>query len=348
MLFPSSRPFRIGLFLACGGTAACIERDKEDTGARPPDSADSGEVPPFDCADATFFGDQSEHADAGVVIGRVVSPSGAIPVVGVELHFAGLPDWTLSAEHGCFRIELPAGDTTLEGDKGRYGVRSDFTVEAGEVVDLGDLALDAGGLRVAVIAGNYDSVEVLLTNLGIPYDTFAETEDLISSSSLLEGYDAVFANCGSVTSRTSSRSFSAEDLDRLGAWVRAGGTLYASDHEWRLFEGAIPEALTFGETEAEVLRGEAGTVRGGILSRDVVQLVGQNELDITFDLPGWAVVDAADQAEVVVEALIDGTTRPLAAIHRTDPGRAVFTSFHNDHQATQEMQLVLYELILSL
>lgn len=336
------------LCVVCLAPAACIDRDKTDSGSEPDGTTSTGSESTFDCADATFFGDQAEHAESGLVVGRVVSPSSAIPVAGAELTFAGLTDWTLSAEQGCFSIELPAGDATLAGHKGRYGLEHTFTVTAGERVDLGDLSLDTGDLRVAVIDGNYDSVEVLLTNLGIPYDSFAETEDLISSTMMLDSYDAIFANCGSITSRTPSRSFSTEDLDRLGQWVRAGGTLYASDLEWHLFEGAVPEALTFGETELDVIRGETGTVRAQILSRDVVQLLGHDQTDITFDLPGWAVVDAAEEAEVVVEASIDGAIRPLAAIHRTDPGRAVFTSFHNDHQATQDMQLILYELILSL
>lgn len=171
---------------------------------------------------------------------------------------------------------------------------------------------------------------------------------MLGNGAVLAGYDAVFANCGSSVSVDPNEDFSEDDLARVRTWIEGGGTLYASDLEYHLFDGAVPEALDFAESQSRVLRGETGTVRATVLDRDVVQLLGSEHTDITFDLPAWAVIDGGGEAQVVVEGEIDGRTRPMAALHRFGEGRAVFTSFHNDSQATQDMQTILYELILAL
>lgn len=43
-----------------------------------------------------------------------------------------------------------------------------------------------------------------------------------------------------------------------------------------------------------------------------------------------------------------GGTHPLAAIHFPGGGRMIYTSFHNEQQITSDMELILYELLLSL
>lgn len=327
---------------ACGFLWPYPETD--DTG----DAADTGSAPAtFDCRDATFFGDQPAYDHAGTLVGSVASPSGEIPVAGAELTVDGEAAWAVSTEAGCFTLDLPAGSHRIEVEKGRYHTSFEVNIEAGADTDVGAVPLDTGDLRVAVIDGSYDSVELLLTHIGLPYDSFARTEDVIGSDAVLGRYDAIFANCGSETSRSNTDAFTDTQFARVRDWVEDGGTLYASDLEWELFEGVAPEALAFA-APGDVLRGEMGVFDARVLSRDVVQLLGHEHIDITFDLPAWAVIEGGGEAEVVVEATVDGQTRPLAALHRMGDGRAVFTSFHNDHQATRDMQTVLYELILAL
>jgi hypothetical protein len=321
--------------------------DKAGNGTDEP-TPDDADADAFDCADATFLGDQPDYADAGTVKGSVRSPSGDIPVAGAEVSVDGESIWAQSAELGCFHLDLPPGLHTLRIDKGRYTADVEVDVTEGGLVDLGALPLDSGGLRVAVIEGEYDSVEVLLGHIGLEFDRYAHPDDVLGDRAVLDGYDAVFANCGSEVSRDPNAEFEPLQLARLRAWIDEGGTLYASDQEYALFAGTVPEALSFSDAPVDVLRGEIGTVEATVLNRDVVQLLGTDRTDISFDLPAWAVIEGEGEAQVVVEGRVDGQTHPLAALHRLGEGRAVFTSFHNDAQATQDMQIILYELILAL
>lgn len=308
----------------------------------------SEEAASFDCTDATFLGEQPEYPDAGRVVGSVRSPSGEIPVAGATVTVDGQDAWAVSAEAGCFHLALPPGAHTLHVEKGRYTVALDVQISEGDTRSLDEVLLDDGGLRVAVIEGSYDSVEILLGHIGLEFDYYEHPDDVLGDRAVLDGYDAVFANCGSEVGRDPHADFAPEQLARLRSWIAEGGTLYASDLEYGLIAGAVPEALDFSSDPARVLRGEVGTVEATVLNRDVVQLLGSERTDITFDLPAWAVAESAGEAQVVVEGRVDGQTRPLAALHRMGEGRAVFTSFHNDAQATADMRLILYELILAL
>lgn len=315
-----------------------------------PTDADSGSetADSFSCLDATFFGNQPEYNGAGTIYGRIASPSGEVPVAGAEILIADQEAWAISAEGGCFFLTLPAGTHSLSAEKGRYSATESLEVTSGQSIDVGKIVLGTGGIRVAVIKGEYDSVEILLSHIGVPYDSYPKTEDVIDSDEMLAQYDAVFANCGSDTSRSNTGSFNDAQFTRLRAWIEAGGTLYTSDWEYSLFEGTVPEALSFASSDSEVRSGSAGSHDAAVLSRDLISLLGSDTAEINFDLPGWAMASGGGKAETLVEADIDGATRPLAALYRLGDGRAVFTSFHNESQVTSDMQLILYELILAL
>lgn len=215
-----------------------------------PDTAtpDTGTSDLASCVDATFFGSQPDFASAGTVVGRVASPSGHVPVSGARLSVTaeGKDAWTVSAEAGCFTLDLPPGTYTLELEKGRYTATRLATVVEGETVDLGELALDQGDLRLAVVHGKYDSVHLLIDELGIDFDTYTEPEDLFGDLELLNSYDAVFSNCGSTATTQNDAAYTPEQVANARAWVHAGGTLYTSDWEWELLlhhgRGARPDA----------------------------------------------------------------------------------------------------------
>lgn len=301
----------------------------------------------FDCADASFFGSQPDFDAAGTLRGRVASPSGTVPVSGAELRVEvdGQTAWTVSAEMGCFSLDLPAGDYALVFEKGRYVATAAATVVEGEVLDLGTLALDPGELKLAVVQGQYDSVEVLITELGIPYDGFVSPADLYDDPDVLAQYDAVFANCGSELTTREGEAYDDAQIANVKAWVEAGGTLYTSDWEHSLFAGVVPDGLDWGD---DVLSGPSGVITATIEDRNIQALLGSGSAEIVFDLPDWALAEGSGTANVLVSASIDGRDRPLAVMAFPGEGRAVFTSFHNESQATQDMQVILYELILAL
>ena len=319
-----------------------------DTVTATDSGADSGsEHTEIDCSAASFLGHQPHVTDAGTVTGRVVSPSGTIPVSGATytVDLGSETASVISAEHGCFRLDLPAGDYELDFHKGRYTAAGTASVTADTITDVGELALDQGDLKLAVVSGKYDSVGHIIDELGIDYTTFASPGELFADLDTLNGFDAVFANCGSDYTTLNGEAYSPQELANARAWVEAGGTIYTSDWEWSLFAGVAPSALVWGE---DVLSGPQGTVQATIVDRNIQALLGSTSADITFDLPDWALPHAAGTSQVLVNGTFGGTEHPLAVMAFPGDGRAVFTAFHNESQITRDMQVILYELVLAL
>ena len=320
--------------------AADIDVETGSSGASSPDSPGAAATP--------FFGEQPDFADGVVVRGAIVSPSGHLPIAGavVSVDVGADRAWMLTGPRGEFALTLPPGSATLSVEKGRYRVSGTFVIEPNRAVNLGDVALDAGDVRVAVVHGEYDAVNLLLDALGIGFDAFPHPEELFGSPDVLANYAMVFANCGSEISSDGREEYSEEMFANVRSWVAAGGTLYVSDLEWALFEGVAPEALEFADDPAI---GEPVILTAEVLDRDIERLLGGPYVDIRFDLGGWAMIDAVGEALPIVVADVPGFgLHPLAALHHLDEGRMIFTSFHNEQQVTSDMELILYEVILSL
>lgn len=334
------------LLLSLSGCDLIGYGDTNDTDS----GLDSGTETPteqIDCSVTSFLGHQPEVASAGTLMGRIVSPSGTVPVSGATYTVDLGTDTAsvISAEHGCFRLDLPAGDYALDFHKGRYTAAGSASITEDTVTDVGELALDQGDLKLAVVSGKYDSVGHIIDELGIDFDTFASPGELFANLDTLNNYDAVFANCGSDYTTLNGEAYSPEELANARAWVEAGGTLYTSDWEWSLFRGVAPRALVWGD---DVLSGPQGTVQATIVDRNIQALLGGASAEITFDLPDWAMPEAAGTAQVLVNGTFAGIERPLAVMAFPGDGRAVFTAFHNESQITRDMQVILYELVLAL
>jgi hypothetical protein len=285
----------------------------------------------------------SPPADAAQIVGRVTSPGGTIPVAGAAVTVGEVSAFSGAA--GCFELEVPSGAATLTVEKGRYEASQQLDAYASERLDLGAVTLDDGGVKMAVVYGKYDDVGELMGDLGIPFDVYTDPEALYGDAELLASYDAVFANCGSEHTIRNDSSYSSQELDNVRDWVLAGGTLYASDWEFELFEGAVPDAAVFAD---DPLKGAAGVITAQVLDRNVEAILGTDHAQISYDLTSWAVVEDVDQGTPLVIGEVDGTLRPLALMHWEGQGRTVFTTFHNENQMTDDMRTILFELILAL
>ena len=107
---------------------------------------------------------------------------------------------------------------------------------------------DTSGVRIAVVAGDYDDVGTVLGNVGIDpgmitdYDRYAWTDGLLTDYESLIVYDIVFVNCGfDETSYLDARITQANLL----RYVQSGGSLYASDQAYDLVEAAFPSYIDF-------------------------------------------------------------------------------------------------------
>jgi len=270
---------------------------------------------------------------------------------------------TLTDGDGRFLLsDLPPGPYTLTVEKGSFSTLFDVEIVGGELTSLPDPeCLDPSGVEIAVVTGEYDSIEQILDGLGLGYDSFdgitgTAYASFLGDSTALAAYDIVFINCGISWDWYGSGSTIGA---ALRTYVEDGGSLYVSDWSAGLVEFAWPDLMDwYGDDTVvtEALVGASGTYQAKLLDPNMQQLVGAQQADLHFNYNNWAVAEKEAQSAT---ALVRGRApldaggevlgSPLALRYDSaGGGQLLFTSFHNEAQNTLHMDLLLLEIILSL
>ncbi len=337
----------------------------------------------------------------GAVTGHICNTSG-LPLEGAEVYISATDcngvtrRYTAeSSETGAFAIaNVPAGNLDLVIDHPSRTETIPVRIVPGEILTVDE---DAGGAplcdnppppRVAVITGSWDEVDVLLDSLAIPYDLYdgdsydSEANALLSSLAAMSEYDVIFVNCGSMYrdflategsddyyyySDTVTFDFNAVTYQNLRQYVQNGGSVYASDWAWPIIEGLKADAIDFygdeGQNGSEATTGVEGSTEGEIMDAALESFLGQDTVQIDFDLAIWAVIDGVsvgsdvyvrgpvsiysdpygwDTTNIGVKPLLVGM-RPF-----TGGGYVIYTTFHYHSQPSAEMLDVLRYLIFQL
>lgn len=314
---------------------------------------------------------EPEEWISGQVSGRICGPgdfgwvADAEVSVSVDLNGNGLTDLTFTSEtdaEGYFLLEgLPPGEYTIQVAKGSFTTLIDVVLEEGEQLILDEPECVSGkDLDIAVMQGSYDKVEDLLDDLGLKYDLIPNTgdhqQDFLLSSSTMAGYDLIFLNCG----MDEDWRYAASELvgANVKAWVQGGGSLYASDWAFHAIEASFPQAIDFWGADAfpdEAYGGESGYLEAAVIDSTMQAVLGSDSAMLNYDLSGWVVAEgAAPQVEVLLtgSAKTFWSNKPVhdapLAMKFENGGRVVFTTFHNEAQITEDMEIVLKEMILTL
>ena len=294
-----------------------------------------------------------------MVRGRICDPGGGW-VVGARV-WIDVGDRVIESETGSdgwFTLTgVPDGDHTVQVEKGSFSTSFPVTVDgAGAEVDAGE-CLDPESVQVAVIAGEYDSVEHILDNMGLEYDSYSmeQTQNLVLDPDKMAQYDILFFNCGASDMWLEKRQKVGKNLQ---AYVAEGGSVYASDWAYQFVEAAVPDGIRFfgnDGTAYEAAVGMEGQIDAEVLDGAMQQVVGDTA-SLTYDLGGW-VVPLETSGRVLIEgpASIDpwfnnapSGMQPLAIEVSHGQGTFIFTTFHNERQLTLDMEALLREMILSL
>ncbi len=349
--------------------------DFEDTGA-PPD-LDGGADADDDAGELTFDGQ---------ITGRVCDPSGADGggwVAGAYVYtsydsdFDGVADTTsedTTDADGRFMLEgLPTGqEYEVNVVKGSFEASFTVMLTTGTYeIPEDECMLEAP--NIAVVMGDYDHIEDIISNMGLDYTTYngrwgeSEYLDLLEDPAAMAEYDIIFFNCGINEGWTDSDIERELVRENIRSFVNSGGSIYVSDWAYLFLELPFPDKISFyGEDDSTLpgapKLGKADTVEGAVIDLTMQAIVGSGRAEINFEVDSWVVVESISEG---VSPLIEATVQasnlmgsletladvPIAARFEmgSEGGRAIFTSFHNENDATTlDMTDILEEIILSL
>jgi hypothetical protein len=176
---------------------------------------------------------------------------------------------------------------------------------------------------IAVIRGHYDAVEVILAELGIPFERLSPG---CLSSPELASYKLVLVNC------RSPRLLHPTTVANVRAFVAGGGSMYFSDLTMPNIEQAWPELL-----EPARATGVSETRPARVVDAELRSFLGEREqVDLRFNLGGWRRPDkVARNARVL---LADAERRhPYMVLLPAARGLVGFTSFHYSAQPLDDM-----------
>ena len=322
------------------------------------------------------------NVGSGNISGRLCDPSGEGWVIGATVYVSidyngdGIEDQriqTTTDADGYFVLEgVPSGIHTVYAQKGSYSVSMEIYLSGGNYEFEEDYCLDPTSVNIAVVAGDYDNIEQILSDLDLDYDMFgpATYRDLIYDSARMAEYDIIFFNCGMPFTWLESRALVASNLANF---VADGGSVYASDWAHLLIEAAWPNKIDFFGDDSKfsdpttsldlgdsAYVGRSTNVHAEVLDETMIMALGSSIADIGYDLDAWVVpMSVGNDATIMIQGdapTWDITTGLPSSTYNNVPlaiqfmpgGRVIYTTFHNEIQMTMDMEIALKEIILSL
>lgn len=301
---------------------------------------------------------QRQTGTCGRVAGAICAPSGGVPSVGARVLVEGTNVETTTDVDGRFYLPcVPSGAHTLLATRGHFSRRIDVTVTDGQTTTLpAGTCLDPTSAQIAVVRGQWDLAETILTDLGLTFDVYEgvmSAPSILSDPALLASYDILVLNCGMHDATVRGASIAAN----LRAFVENGGSLYASDKAYDTIEAAFPYAVDFAGDDTVLDAAEIGTtspVQGQVLdTRMLRQLPQLTSLPLAYS-PNYALIaGTAPWTSVhVVGQATEGSASLVPLLVSFEPpagGRVVFTTFHNtdaidDPNVTTVLETVLSDL----
>lgn len=328
------------------------------------------------------FGDNKGDASPGEIRGRVCSADGR-SWQGDALVYTNLFDAegrltdTVTAYtdlDGNFVLQDLPGEaeyTVYVQVGGQDSTYDPVWLPSGESVELPTPScFDPLAVDVAVVTGEYDDFELVLSNMGFAnYDVFDGLDEptltgLLLSPEQMSRYDLIFINGGCLEQGVlygEGASSADTIIDNLREYVAEGGQIYVSDWAYDYVESAWPEALDFvgqDETFDAAQVGDYGLVDAAISDAALAEWLGTNAMEIEYDLPVWPpVIDSESYVSVHLSGTVtyrQGTAEttlpniPLLVSFTSGQGRVVYSSFRVAKNASTDMMRVLQYMIYSL
>ena len=172
--------------------------------------------------------------------------------------------------------------------------------------------------HIQVTSAHYDNIGKILTKIDFKYASYAPEKKPYM----------IFMNCGTDTK---------VEPTVISDYVQEGGILYASDLSDETLKKAFPGIFQFqGRT------GKVGKMNASIEDVELQAVIG-NQMEVHFDLNGWAVLKDINAGKVLLRS--ETTGMPLMVEIPYGKGRIFYTCFHNHKQASDKEEALLKLLI---
>lgn len=193
--------------------------------------------------------------------------------------------------------------------------------------------------KLAFVEGSFDRIQDIIRELGYLPDSLQATDLANSALVNISKYSAIFLNCGM------EEILDAPTKTNLTNFLKAGGLIYASDWACAYVQLLYPGKFSY------VKDGDSQDVLADIIDQQTQVNLGKTQINITYDLGIWAEIDTlSTDFKIIVQGdyLSNGNMkndRPLAVYKTEGEGVIVYTTFHNEANATADMKKILEEFI---
>ncbi len=293
--------------------------------------------------------------DSGLVKGVACAPKAGVSVafanISIDISTPCLSSGntfhadTVADVKGSYAFNaVPPGVGTVKIVKGSFQTSIPVTIVGGQTLDLtqptSDRCFKAGAVKIAVVQGDADSIETLLTELGFAHDDFATSSGATSAGAKFLGdgakmntYDVIFVDCGSKLDTIFAGTPKNTITANIKAFVAAGHSLYASDWAWLMVESAFPTAIEFYGDDLSTSKATAGpkptagprqgpgpsltekkagaaayTTTGNVVDAGLAAVLGKSSTTIYEDLGTWVVMQSAGPGTTVeIESTVTDT-----------------------------------------
>lgn len=277
----------------------------------------------------------------GDVQGKICGLGGSGPVSGATVYVdtpGGRVSTTTNGQGDFVLTCLPAGGWTVHAESGSWNTDFTTTVSENQVTQVpGQQCLDPQSARVAVVWGEWDSMEAILYALNVPITFYDETQvaNLLLDPAELARHDIVFLNCGFPETMITLGA----GLQNIRDFVMNGGSVYASDWAYDALEVAWPSFVDYYQDDSVLDDAQdAGNFRGpaNILDPTLRAALGGRS-QVTIDSCCTGIEGAAAPATVYLAAdrYNDGGSHPLFVGFKPSmgSGTVMYTDFHNTGQS---------------
>lgn len=313
---------------------------------------------------------------SGTVEGRVCAPDGQTwlsdATAYVEREDGTRAQDTTDADGRYTLTGVPAGDQVIVIQKGSFTTTIPVTVTEGQTTTIPEdqCQLLQPDLKIAVVLGQYDRVQDVLSDLGVDpanittYDGagFASqwVSDLVEDYAVLSQYDIVFFNCGVDDSDFMTPLLANQvAVANIRQFVQEGGSVYASDWAYSIVERAWQDKIDFYGNDAGLGASKHGVttnaIQGTIADVALATSMGTSQIELHYPLVAWVPMQAVAsdvtiyiQADAPVDNGPTLTNVPHTVGFNAGSGRVIYTSFHQEPgiSPAQErvLQLLMFEL----